>query len=124
MCTDWWTHVAFARSFQGRTSQNDIYLARDVPEDFQINAALMAQKGRVLRHGYLDSCGDSPEAVKDKLTINGALISYEKSYWNFGSEPESGFLEVEINYDTNLSSNPPPYFPDTGDYEFISWKEE
>ena len=77
-----------------------------------------------MRHGYLNDCGDSPEAVKDKLTINGSLISYEKSYWNYEPEPESGFLEAEINYDANLFFNPPPYFPNTGDYEFISWKEE
>ena len=84
----------------------------------------IAKNGKIIRHGYLPSCGETTEALKDKLTINGSLISYYKSYWNFGSTPTSGFIEREINYDTNLLYNPPPYFPSSGDYEFISWSEE
>jgi hypothetical protein len=108
----------------GLISQNDIYFARDIPEEFKVDGALMAQKGSVLRHGYLSGCGSNPNAVKDKLTINGAIISYYTSYWNFGAGPESGFIERVINYDTNLLYNPPPYFPTSGEYEFISWIEE
>jgi len=84
----------------------------------------LAQKGRILRHGYFSWCGGTSEAVKDKLTINGSIISYFKSYWNFGTGPTSGFIVREINYDTNNLYNPPPYFPTSGDYEFISWKED
>lgn len=108
----------------GLIAQNDIYLARDIPEDFQIDAILTAQQGKIIRHGYFDWCGGTSQAVKDKLTINGSLISYEKSYWNFGSGPTSGFIEREINYDANNLFNPPPYFPTSGDYEFISWEEK
>lgn len=111
-------------SVLGLISQNNIFLARDVPDDFQIDAVLMAQSGKVIRHGYFDWCGGTEGAVKDKLTINGSIISYFKSYWNFGAGPESGFVEREINYDTNALFTPPPYFPTTGDYELISWKEE
>ncbi|MCH7640650.1 hypothetical protein IID22_00405 [Patescibacteria group bacterium] len=108
----------------GLIAQNDIYFARDVPEDFQLDAILMAQQGRILRHGYFDWCGGTSGAIKDKLTINGSVISFFKSYWNFGSTPDSGFITREINYDANNLFNPPPYFPTTGEYEFISWKEE
>jgi len=108
----------------GLIAQNDIYFARDIPEDFRIDGALIAQKGKIIRHGYFSWCGGSSEAVKDKLTINGSIISYYKSYWNFGSQPDSGFIEREINYDTNLLYAPPPYFPTSGEYEFISWTEE
>lgn len=108
----------------GIIAQNDIYFTHDVPENFQIDAILMAQKGRIIRHGYFDWCGGTEGAVKDKLTINGSIISYLKSYWNFGAAPDSGFIVREINYDANNRFNPPPYFPTTGEYEFISWKEE
>lgn len=108
----------------GLIAQNDIYFAKDIPNNFKIDAAMIAQKGRVIRHGYFSWCGGSSGAVKDSLTINGALISYDKSYWNFGSQPDSGFREREITYDTDLPYRPPPYFPDSGDYEFISWREE
>ena len=108
----------------GLIAQNDMYFTRDVPEDFQLDAILMAQQGRILRHGYFSWCGGTTGAVKDKLTINGSVISYLKSYWNFGSAPDSGFITREINYDSNNLFNPPPYFPTTGSYEFITWKEE
>lgn len=108
----------------GLLAQNDIYFARDIPEDFKIDAVLMAQKGKIIRHGYFSWCGGTGQAVKDKLTINGSVISYYKSYWNFGSGPTSGFVERELNYDPNVLFAPPPYFPTTGEYSVISWTEE
>lgn len=108
----------------GLIAQNDIYFSRDIPDNFKIDGALIAQKGKIIRHGYFNWCGGSTGAVKNKLTINGALISYLKSYWNYGSEPLSGFRQREINYDNDLLYQPPPYFPTSGEYEFISWKEE
>ncbi|KKR30637.1 MAG: hypothetical protein UT61_C0004G0064 [Candidatus Woesebacteria bacterium GW2011_GWA1_39_8] len=111
----------------GLVSQDNIFFIRDVPNDFKIDAVLMAQKGKIIRHGYYSSCsGTSSGAVKNSLTINGALINYYKSYWNFvsGSTLVSGFTTRTINYDTNLLYAPPPYFPTSGEYEFISWREE
>jgi hypothetical protein len=112
----------------GLVSQDNIFFARDVPENFQVDAVLMAQKGKIIRHRYYPSnCGYSPShSIKDSLTINGALINYYKSYWNFttGGSFVSGFITRTINYDTNLLYAPPPYFPTSGEYEFISWQEE
>jgi hypothetical protein len=108
----------------GLIAQNDIYYTKDIPNDFKIDAVLMAQKGKIIRHGYFWWCGGSSGAVKDKLTINGSIISFLKSYWNFGSGPSSGFRERIVNYDTNVLFAPPPYFPTSGEYQFISWTEE
>jgi hypothetical protein len=108
----------------GLVAQNNIYFTRDVPDYFQVDAIMMAQKGNIIRHGYFDWCGGTEGAVKQKLTINGSIISYFKSYWNFGTGPESGFREREINFDTNALYAPPPYFPTSGQYRFISWTEE
>ncbi|QQS38919.1 hypothetical protein IPM62_06090 [Candidatus Woesebacteria bacterium] len=108
----------------GLIAQNDIYFTRNIPENFRVDAVLMAQTGKVIRHGYLSTCGNTTQAVKDSLTLNGSLISFEKSYWNFGTPPSSGFETREVNYDANLFYNPPPYFPSTGNFEFISWIEK
>lgn len=108
----------------GLIAQNDIYFAKNVPDDFQLDAILMAQQGKIIRHGYFSWCGGSSGAVKNSLTINGSIVSYQKSYWNFGSGPSSGFVTRQINYDTNNLFNPPPYFPSSGEFEFITWKEE
>jgi len=128
--TDIWipnnlTYLAYDGTHRlGLIAQRDIYFARNIPNDFRIDGALMAQKGKIIRHGYISSCGSTTNAVRTKLTINGAIISFNKSYWNFNSPPISGFTTREINYDARLLFDPPPYFPVSGDYEFVSWKEE
>lgn len=116
----------------GIIAQNNIYFALDIPEIFEINAALLAQRGRVIRHNYkYQGCAHHPEAVRQQLIIYGSLISNQKSYWSygqgsagFGSEPTSGFSQREVFYDPTLYFNPPPYFPTQGEYEFISWEEQ
>jgi hypothetical protein len=107
----------------GLIAHNDIILGRDIPNDFEIDGALMAQNGKVLRHGFFWWCGATSNAVRDSLTIYGSILSNQKSYWNFGSGPTSGFRTREITYDANLLYEPPPYFPTDGEYEFISWEE-
>jgi len=111
----------------GLVSQDNIFFVRDVPDDFRIDAVLMAQKGKIIRHKYTNSsCGNTVGSVKNSLTINGALINYYKSYWNYisGGTLVSGFRTRTVTYDSHLLYSPPPYFPTTGEYEFISWTEE
>lgn len=112
----------------GLVSQNNIFFVRDVPNVFQVDAVLMAQNGKIIRHRYTNtSCSSGiVGSVKNSLTINGALTNYYKSYWNYtsGSTLISGFTTRQINYDANLLYAPPPYFPTSGEYEFISWLEE
>lgn len=108
----------------GLIAQKDIYFVRDIPNNFIVDGALIAQKGKIIRHGYFSWCGWSSNAVRSSLTMNGAIISYNKSYWNYGDPPSSGFQNRTVNYDGNLLYAPPPYFPTTGDYIFITWKEE
>lgn len=112
----------------GLIAQNDIYFALEVPEYFEIDAAMVAQNGRISRHHYnYFRCSHSPDAQKNEITIYGTVISREKSYWNFGSglgQPTSGFVKRTILYDQSLIYSPPPYYPTLGNYEFISWREE
>ncbi len=109
----------------GLIAQTDIYFSRDIPTNFIVDGALMAQKGKIIRHGYYSGCGASANSIRNSLTINGSIISYAKSYWNWTSGSlVSGFTTRTINYDTKNLYEPPPYFPVFGDYEFISWKEQ
>ncbi len=108
----------------GLIAQNDIYFTRDIPTDFEVDAALMAQQGHIIRHGYLWFCGNHSNAVRNSLTLYGSHISNLKSYWNFGSSPSSGFITRTSNYDANLLYDPPPYYPSTGLFDLISWEEE
>ena len=108
----------------GLIAQHDIYYTLDVPTNFEIDAAILAQNGKVIRHNYSQTgCSNFGTAVKEKLVLFGSLISNKKSYWNYGSGPDSGFINREITYDNDLYLKPPPYFPTTGDYEIITWDE-
>jgi hypothetical protein len=108
----------------GLIAQHDIYFGRDVPNDFEVDAALLAQQGHIIRHGYLSSCGAHANAVRNSLTLFGSHISNLKSYWNFGTSPSSGFRTRTSTYDANLLYSPPPYYPSTGLYDLITWEEE
>lgn len=109
----------------GLFAQNNIYYGYNVPTNFEIDAALLAQKGRIIRHHYnLGGCSSFASAIRNSLTIYGSVISNQKSYWNFGSPITSGFTTRTITYDTALYFTPPPYFPTQGEYEFISWEEK
>ncbi len=108
----------------GIIAQNNIYFGRNIPNNYTIHGALLAKNGRIMRHNYdYYYCSPSSYAVRNSLTIHGAIISAQKSYWNWGTSPNSGFENRNITYDTNLKYSPPPYFPTTGEYEFISWSE-
>jgi hypothetical protein len=84
----------------GLVAQHDIYFTRNIPENFQVDAALLAQSGKIIRHGYFSGCGSAGSSnIKDSLTLNGTVISFEKSYWNFtsGGALVSGFTTRTIN---------------------------
>lgn len=108
----------------GLIAQNNIYFGKDVPNQFEVNAAMLAQNGKIMRHHYgLSWCGNYNNAVRQHLEIYGSVISNQKSYWNWGSDPNSGFEERNVVYDANLYLVPPPYFPASGEYEIITWDE-
>jgi hypothetical protein len=110
----------------GLISQRNIYFVRNLPNNFEINGALLAKNGSVFRHGYhISSCGNNTNRVLSSLTIYGSIISAQTSGWNWGTPPQSGFAQRFITHDNHLIFNPPPYFPyeQSGQYEFISWNE-
>lgn len=112
----------------GLISQRDIIFTKDVPKTLEVNGALLAQSGRVLRHHYnYHGCKQGNPENKNELIIYGSIISNDISYWNFGGgggeTPTSGFVKRTITYDPNLYYDPPPQFPSSGQLELISWNE-
>ncbi len=108
----------------GIVAENDIYIALDVPQIMEINAALLAQGGSILRHHYsLSGCSNNGSAVRDRLIIYGTVISNNRAAWNWGSGPDSGFTNRDVSYDSSFYLSPPPYFPTSDAYEFLTWDE-
>ena len=111
----------------GLIAQNDIYFAYDIPQDFYVNAILLAQNGRVLRHHYNHpQCSHGGQAIRQNLTIYGSVISKKKSYWNFSGHGgvRSGFINRVVIYNQDAIAAPPPFFPTTGVIEVLSWDED
>ncbi|OGY45453.1 MAG: hypothetical protein A2744_02080 [Candidatus Buchananbacteria bacterium RIFCSPHIGHO2_01_FULL_44_11] len=89
-------------------------------DDLEIDAILIAKNGRRYRPDYdsVFTCG--PTAIRNQFTIYGSTITYLTPYMSSGS---SGYQNRNYIYDPNTLYAPPPFFPTTGEYDFISWEE-
>ncbi len=119
-------------------AQNNINVGLFSSDSLDIDAALMAQNGRVGRYYYTTSCKTSGPTVnwygRNTLNLYGMIatnqrygFSYTGSNWDCGGaigEIGSGYCSRNIVYDANLLYGPPPSFPLTSDqYSTISWEE-
>ncbi len=103
----------------GLIGQQNVLVPHDSPNNLEVNAAIIAQKGSAKRYFY---SGDK----KDNLTIYGAVISAGLWTWSWtsgGGEIVSGYLNTNSTYDANLTYGPPPGFPVGSEYNLISWEE-
>lgn len=113
----------------GLIAEKDVVFGLNTPETFELNAAVLAQNGRIIRHNYgASGCYKAlgKDRMRDHFVFYGSLISNLRSYWNYSSGPQleaSGFEKSTLDYDQTNYYDPPPYFPSYGTYEFISWKE-
>ncbi|MDP2741175.1 MAG: hypothetical protein Q8O66_00595 [bacterium] len=86
----------------------------------RIDAALVAQNGRIGRYYYRSAC--DPDRIKNIITLYGTLITNQR--YGFAYTDGSGYQTRNIIYDANLLYTPPPSFPLTSDqYTTLSWKE-
>lgn len=94
-------------------------------DDLRIDAALIAQNGRIGRYYYRppdahDRC--APYHIRQTITLYGMLASNER--YGFVYSDGTGYQTRNIIYDVNLLYSPPPNFPLTSDqYTVVSWEE-
>lgn len=90
-------------------------------DSLRIDAALIAQNGRVGRFYYSGaSCGAN--ASRSDITLFGMIGT--KSRYGFAYTDNTGYLTRNIIYDSNLLYAPPPSFPLTSNqYSILSWEE-
>ncbi|PIZ01090.1 hypothetical protein COY61_00730 [bacterium (Candidatus Gribaldobacteria) CG_4_10_14_0_8_um_filter_33_9] len=115
-------------SVLGLISQKDILIPLRSPNNLEIKAALLAQKGHVFRYYYPKRNYDPYKtyAIRDYIETFGSIIT--NTIWTFTwvdglGNVVSGYKETEMSYNKDLTYNPPPYFPVSGDYEVVSWEE-
>ncbi|MEX1112143.1 MAG: hypothetical protein WEC84_01660 [Candidatus Andersenbacteria bacterium] len=95
------------------------------PNVMTIEGAFLAQKGRFGRRRYNPCCGGNAHNVKSTLNIYGMIGSNlnPATAWTSSGTVISGFQNRNTVYDNNMIYGPPPYFPTSGQYEFISWEQ-
>lgn len=113
----------------GLVAQKDITVIEDSANNLTIDAALLAQNGRVGRNYY----GSSPYSYscKNSITVNGSIATKERYGFAWtgndcncgGFSVGSGYCVRDLNFDNDLLYYPPPNFP-TGDaYAIDLWEE-
>lgn len=111
----------------GAVAQRHVLIPWSGAEDeLEINGAFIAQRGRFGRRYYRNCCGTQAHALKSQITRYGMVASnlVPVTAWVNGSQQVvSGYQQGESSYDPHLTYQPPPYFPVSGQYEFISWEE-
>jgi len=90
-------------------------------DTMRIDAALIAQYGRVGRYFYESDC--SPYDDRQSITLFGMIATNVR--YGFAFTDGSGYQIRNIIYDGNLLYSPPPSFPLlTDQYSTISWKKK
>ena len=102
----------------GLIAEEDVVVPHYSPDDLEIDAAMLAQYGKVHRPDY--------DNVKKTITIYGSILTYDQwtwSYVNGSNVVVSGYITTTNIYDGNLTYSPPPGFPVGSEYSPISWDE-
>jgi len=108
-------------------AQNNINIGMVSDTDLRVDAALMAQNGRVGRYYYRPPGGGSqrcsPYHSRSVITSFGMIASFLR--YGFAYTDGTGYITRTIIYDANLLYGPPPSFPLTADfYTPIFWNEK
>jgi len=89
-----------------------------------VDAALVAQKGRVGRFYYNSSCAISGVDYSHRTTLNLLGMIGTNIRYGFAYTDGTGYTNRNITYDGNLLYGPPPSFPLTSSYySTLSWQE-
>ncbi len=101
---------------------NRVRVGTAAGSDVRIDALIMAGTANRTDGGF--GADDYDERESGELIINGGLIQKVRgAVGTFrGSTQVSGFTK-DYYYDERLMDTPPPYFPTTGKYDMLSWKQ-
>jgi len=99
----------------GLIAQKDVEIIRDSDDNLRIDAAIIAQSGRVGRGVY------KPSDYKNTITVYGAIASNQR--YGFAYTDGTGYANRNLYYDNNLLYSPPPYFPTGNEYLMDLWEE-
>jgi hypothetical protein len=103
------------RDIIGLVAQRNISVVGNSQSTLIVDAALLAQSGRVGRDYY------SHAYDKNSITVNGSIATAFR--YGFAYTDGTGYDTRILNFDNNLLYYPPPYFPTGTDYSIDLWEE-
>ncbi|MCK5061214.1 hypothetical protein KAR28_01530 [Candidatus Parcubacteria bacterium] len=109
----------------GLIAQRNINIGLFSDDNLQIDAGLIAKQGRIGRNYF--PCTDANDCSsaycsRNTITIYGSLATRDR--YGFAYTDGTGYQNRLLNYDNHLTYSPPPHYPSTGEYTFISWNEK
>ncbi len=101
-------------------AQNHVNVGFNSNNTLNVDAALVAQNGRVGRYYYASACGSN--YIRNAVNLYGMIATNQRYGWAYTDG--TGYQTRTITYDGNLLYGPPPSFPITASqYDIISWEE-
>ncbi len=101
----------------GLIAENDISIGLYSENYLQIDAALLAQKGRVGRDYY----GFSSYRSRNTITVYGSIATNHR--YGFAWTDGTGYANRNLIFDNNLLYTPPPFFPTGTTYDLDLWED-
>ena len=103
-------------------AQDDVNVGMVSGNVLRIDAALVAQNGRVGRYYYESDC--YPYYTRNSITLYGTIVTAQRYGFAYSGSASTGYEIRNIIYDAYLLYSPPPSFPKIDSYhEVIFWKE-
>lgn len=111
----------------GLIAQGNVNIGLISENDLRIDAALIAQNGRVGRYYYRPPGGGSqrcfPNHARQTIALWGMIATNQR--YGFAYTDGTGYQTRNLNYDGSLLYGPPPSFPSTSDqYITLTWEEQ
>jgi len=108
----------------GLLAQDDITIGLYSEDDLEIDAAVLARRGRVGRDFY--DASEPTYYKRNTVIVYGALVTNDRygfSWLDTGGNSLSGYDTRNIVFDNNLLYYPPPFFPTGDKYQIDLWEE-
>ncbi len=117
----------------GLIAAGNIEIIRDSEDDLRIDAALLAQNGRVGRSYYgwyctrwatwqgQTWCTNWERDVKTTITVYGSIATNRR--YGFAWSDGTGYVNRNLIYDNTFLYTPPPFFPAGDRYIADLWEE-
>lgn len=105
----------------GAVAQGNILIPYSAaPDVLQMDGAYIAQHGRFGRR-YYPSGAYKKRASITRFGMVGSNLTPVTAWSDGNGVVLSGYAQSTATYDPNLLFAPPPFFPTSGEYQFLSW---